>query len=461
MCLQNEKPIENSQEALFEDILRQISVEAFEALITCGVRDINGFLGLTIELLISAGIKTCITSELMDLQQQVNAQLTHEEDNTIAEETAIVLAGGDQTSEDATGRLARPTLEYRAEEFASIISRKPKSVPVGDVQSATYWTAQRTPDMGAKRTRDVGVKRSRDVGVKRTPNLGVKRTPAPEPDLANRHERRTVKLGQGRPFFYPRTLDFSRLGEKKPSDPAGWSLLARTLPDIFRLHQLAPPGKDPTALDDNLTLISLNISLDELEGFRAVALFPEDSADSVLSLTIGYLLEANPSESVFSIILDYCARYIGQDSPSALTIPMDNISEEAILSGLPIDEIAELQVMNLPDDIALVMEDQLDSPFRWKDIALLSERNIIDRLGFTIRGMKAIQQAWRIKDRALHLYQEISKGLPVNAYTDFETLVDSFVHSVARNERESTVLKGRLGVLDGRKWTLEELSTNQ
>lgn len=53
----------------------------------------------------------------------------------------------------------------------------------------------------------------------------------------------------------------------------------------------------------------------------------------------------------------------------------------------------------------------------------------------------------------------LSKGIPIpiEAYGNFEQLIDEFLRNVVKRERDGRILKGRLGLLDGRKWTLEEL----
>ena len=75
LSVQIENAIDDPHGAVFEDILRRISVKAFDALLTCGVRDITGFLRLTTESLQQNGIALRIATELLRLQQQVNEQI--------------------------------------------------------------------------------------------------------------------------------------------------------------------------------------------------------------------------------------------------------------------------------------------------------------------------------------------------------------------------------------------------
>ena len=125
----------------------------------------------------------------------------------------------------------------------------------------------------------------------------------------------------------------------------------------------------------------------------------------------------------------------------------------------------------------------------------MTERGIIERFGFTIQGLKIIKFIWEIKFQALKIERAMSNGLPEDAYVGFEPLVDAFVQTIvgrgalrktsksnptssagnnlppqtygskrvapAVANRKCRVLKGRLGWLDGRRWTLEELGQSE
>lgn len=60
-----------SEEDLFEYALKRVSVEAFDALLTCGVRTLAGLLCLTSEDMRSAGLSRNVISELMNIPLQL------------------------------------------------------------------------------------------------------------------------------------------------------------------------------------------------------------------------------------------------------------------------------------------------------------------------------------------------------------------------------------------------------
>ena len=63
---------ENQIDEPFERALKRISVQAFDALLTCGVRGLAGFMRLTTEDLSQVGIPPRIITELMGIQLQLS-----------------------------------------------------------------------------------------------------------------------------------------------------------------------------------------------------------------------------------------------------------------------------------------------------------------------------------------------------------------------------------------------------
>jgi len=62
-------------ESLFEQVLKRINVQAFNALLTCGVRDIAGLVRLSVEDLKKVGISSRISTELMEIKRQLFEQI--------------------------------------------------------------------------------------------------------------------------------------------------------------------------------------------------------------------------------------------------------------------------------------------------------------------------------------------------------------------------------------------------
>jgi len=92
---------------------------------------------------------------------------------------------------------------------------------------------------------------------------------------------------------------------KKPANdptpsrgPAEWSILNRTLPDLYQLPQLPPDG-DPAS---EATIATLGLPTADLERLRSIAVFPEDPIHLLGSLSLGYLSRAGLGYGFFSMV---------------------------------------------------------------------------------------------------------------------------------------------------------------
>ena len=263
---------------------------------------------------------------------------------------------------------------------------------------------------------------------------------------------------QGRSNDFPQIIPSHHDSEHFPSDPADWSLLSRTLPEVFRVTL---PSFN--AIDDNkqVSLGSLGVSSCDIVKLREIVLFPEDPADFLFSITVNYLLQASISDDAFSVIINSLARLSGCNDHSQMSIPTTNVSDSAIFADIQISLFANLRVPLFSYPNLIVRGEDINSTITWGDVAKTTERDIIEHLGFTVKGLNAIKYFWKLKDQAVKIKNILLKGLPAEVYSDFGQLMDAFVHTVGKNEREYTVLKGRFGLLGGRKWTLEELGKRE
>jgi len=229
------------------------------------------------------------------------------------------------------------------------------------------------------------------------------------------------------------------------------SLLSRTLPEILQTvsKQYAYSNNEPQS-----SISSLEIPQQDINRLRVIALFPDDQADVLFHVTVGYLLQSDISEEAFSCILNHLSSISGFTNRPEMTILVGALSDEPIFTGIPPIVIAELRLSQHSMGTAINGEVKT---MIWENINLLSEKNIVARLGFSMQGLKTIWQVWLLKEQGLEVMETLSKGIPIEAYGNFEQLIDEFLRDLVKREREGRILKGRLGLLDGRKWTLEEL----
>ncbi len=316
---------------------------------------------------------------------------------------------------------------------------------------------------GEKLFQFVGVGRNTAIDIKRLQREVVQRHPdCYQVIMTTAQDIKPIfkKKAEKKPIVdNKRTILVNATGELRNSEygvstPAEWSLLSCTLPDVF---SISTPYSDPSTEDSPVTIGSLGFSVEDIGQLRRVVLFPEEPADYLLSCTLGYLMQVNLSEDALSILLDRLLNISGFSGRILKSDITETISDRAIYSDMQTSQIEEFQVHPFLYTEIIGTNDNAAAVVTWGEIATITERSIIERIGFTIRGLKAIQYIWQTKDRALKLEKELSQDLPAIAYADFDRIVDALLRPIAKKKHDLNVLKGRLGLLEGRKWTLEEL----
>ena len=449
----SDKPVDNLPDTVFEDILRRISINAFDALINCGVRDINGFLSITEDKLRKVGVASHIIAELLHIQRQVDDQLIltssgvmigWDVPKNILEERQKIEDLKDSATKIIGTLIPDDLLNNLATHSRRILSRK-KIVTCEHLLQFQSFDFFKMHGVGTTTVHDF--KRLQSNIIQRYPALS---------NLKKKHTT-TNKKGTILPFFYPHGIDFSQLGKRKPSDPSEWSLLRHSLYELMQIPDLILNE----IADQSFNTLNINsyidIATENIERLRMIAIFPDDFIDVLYFLSLDYLLEAKISEELFAIIIK--SIHDKFELLSSFNF-IDRICDISIFNDLDMDSISEFKVTGLHDDIILLFGN-MQHEIRWSNIALLSEQFIIKRLGLTMHGLNCIQQVWKLREQATKFSNKFAKGLSIEDYCSFDQLVNAFVYPVAKNERESTILKGRLGVLEGRKWTLEELGNNE
>lgn len=233
------------------------------------------------------------------------------------------------------------------------------------------------------------------------------------------------------------------------------TLLSHTLLEIF---YGAYPEWDCLFDDRQTSIGNLGFIEADLERLSLMFIFADDPADILLHMTIGYLLQTDIDEDGLLKILQYLSRVYGLTDRSQLIISDDVISADPILSDVSSNTIDEIKLLlesrktTIKNEVTAVL---------LPDIATLSERTIISQWGFSAQGLNIIYEVLRLKNQTCEKSGILSRAFPVDAYKDFDSLVDKFLGTLVKRERESRILKARLGLLDGCKWTLEEVGLSE
>ncbi len=444
-----------SEEDLFEYALKRVSVEAFDALLTCGVRNLAGLLRLTSEDMRSAGLSRNIITELMDIPLQLKKYASEPENENykLCQDGSIKQTDIEKSQEPLWEKdRSLQNLSVDTPIPNNLLERLPTRAK-NVLNQENILTIERLLGFQEEDLyciRGIGRKTVHDIK-----QLQDKVIKSMTPTHASVNETLKVESTcEDRSYSFQRVRCLSRNAEHLLSDPAGWSLLSRTLPDLY---WITLPGSHFSDDEGGMTIATLDISADDLCKLREIAFFPEDEADILFSVSLGYLLQVNISDKAFSIMLDYLGRLSGNKSITEWFVATAKVADTPVFYDLKTDLIAGFRI---PENLFQNLYEVLGtnkSPVSWDDVIKISERNIIKRCGLTLQGLKTVRNLWQLKEHAQMLITKISSGLPSSVYNSFGNLVDAFVRSIIKKEYYYPVLMGRLGFLDERKWTLEEL----
>lgn len=235
---------------------------------------------------------------------------------------------------------------------------------------------------------------------------------------------------------------------RDPWEPEDWSVLKKPL----RTFCASRSRQTEQALHCQ-SVADLGLSERDLEALRSIAVFPHDTLDDLHALAFGILAEIGISDSGFSrLIRNSRDSTVADHECSCLdAVSGTPIVQASDIEGLP---VAWLQVFSVPQSIAgslnaigiCTLQDSLG----------ISERDMIDRFGLQLGTLRNIARLWLLRRYSHEAMQEKHDRVR-GACTGWETVWEEFLGSVARTPRDRRIVEGRLGVLDGHKWTLEEL----
>lgn len=281
--------------------------------------------------------------------------------------------------------------------------------------------------------------------------------PSPEPGASSRTPSRVrVEKHTGESTL-------AVISETGPAaGPAGWSVLNRTLSDLFPLPAAscrAEPGNGYGAL---------GLPAADLERLRSFAIFPEDSFLLLFSVSTGYLLETGLSDSAISTMLCALANSSGLPGAALQSTLVANVPDESLYAGLPSDLLDPLVVPDFLFPELLDTANDATGAVPWSAVAKITERAVVRRLGLSVTALRAVRYLWQLQERAVSIAKSAAAGLPTAAYRNFCQLADRYLEFAlvtkygptqhpGEVERCRRVLRGRLRLLDGRKVPLRKL----
>ena len=255
--------------------------------------------------------------------------------------------------------------------------------------------------------------------------------------------------------------------ENLPNLPAEWSILNRSLPDLFQLA--APSSRQAT--NPESTVASLAIPADDLKRLRAGAIYPEDPVELLATLSLGYLIDAHLTDDTLTVIFEAILQHCGLAGLSAASLASGQVPDIALYPETASEPWEALRIPNFCDPALSEGNNRDGSAATWRSVTKLTERVVLERSGFSVAALRAIRHLWHLKALALELQKGAAAGLPPKVYGEFHQMADAYLwqavsalsrqQAVATPERDYRVLRARLGLVDGRKCTLEQVGRQE
>lgn len=435
------------KEDIWEYALAGMSVKAFNALLKCGVRSLNGLLRLQPDDMHKAGVLEGTQLELLGIQNAID---------TYYKTSVWIGALGSQETKDTRSEGIDLSIEdKRADEnvgtpipvynFHRLSARARHFLAQNDISTIERLMALKDEEL----FNIVGVGRKTVHDIL---NLQVKikmQLDNPQSSKADDISEDDETKRKASPF----RIRFRSLeSEHWPSDPADWSLLSHSFLELLSKY---PSSSDPSQNDFSEAISDLGMIDDDLIRLRDIALLPDDSMDLLFSTSIGYLLDSGISEEGFSKVI----YYINNNTFCYnISIHINNYkaTDTPIFYNINLSSIKDLRIHGLLcHTIKCLLNNKTN--IKWFDINIVSEKQILDTLGFSYKSLKTIRSMWKLKEEAYKLICSFSHSLPMEAFTSFQNLAASFVQTIIKKPYHFLAIMGRLGFLEDRKWTLEEL----
>ena len=233
-----------------------------------------------------------------------------------------------------------------------------------------------------------------------------------------------------------------------------WSILNATLLDLQNVDDQVRDAIWTEAGTKALSCLELNDTDSRI--LRAAGMSLDDGLDCLIPLTVGYLLRLRLGASTFAKLIDTVAALVDacggvsrvDEDPEASRVPVLQRHNVEALCGLRID------AFDVPDDIVERMRGMgIDT---WAHLDGVSERDALSVSGGGIEGFLRVSDLWWLRDYANEALKIVAP-LQIGAEDGFADVIEALIAEAAYRPNDRIVFLGRIGLLEGRRWTLEEL----
>lgn len=431
---------------LFEQTLRSLPYKAFEALVSAKIRDVSGLLGLSKVQLDGLGISSEMVRIILEkqnlLREKQNALLYN-----VQSQNEITERKSDDTSDDSDFLDIINTLPYQTYE---ILKSK-------GVSNATQFLALTEDVMRANGfpQHEVVYLLIKQQEISRKHGFGGRKHKKIRRNIEGNHTAASKQITQESSSDVLKTgstqlqnnMTTESLPEVDPF-PATWSILERSISDVLQIVD----SKESIEVKPFPTIEFLCISETDKQHLQSNCFYEDDCIDVFIPVTITYLLGTGISEDTLNIISDALTGLDKSLSNLSGAI-MESISANSVFQDVQMDKLDVLRLFQFNLDSLK----HVSSSVLWGEIKNLSEREVVLCQGITIASIERIKEYWFLRKEAIGILKIFSANLPDESYKSYEILVNSFLSDIVKNDRDKFIVIERLGLIDGKIKTLEEV----
>lgn len=448
-----------TEDGLFESVLCRLSANAFTCIVRCGVRDIDAFLKLDLAELTEVGLN--IIKELSSTQQWTREQMPN---IGIASPTAKPIDApiADIESGESLGQTVR--IEDDSEMLRLILNslsvRAQNALNYGRVKKLSEFmrlapnVMASWPNTGAKTTAELlNIQKRLNELIHQCKKQGKQLDQNAVCKLLNlpikTPSQRVVQKALTRHLVPLKPV------ECRADEPAPWSVLKKTMPDLL---SIGGNSLDALRAATENQCISDVVSLPASDWDRLAAenIFRDDRSDVLLSLTLDYLIELRISARTFDILLKAVASWADTDSSTYTSSLIGGASDQSILSDSEIANICCLRIdsFDVPEELLQKLPDS--SLPTWRDLVGVTEKDILKKSDTYIDAVLQIHTLWQMKLFAKKATMEVS-DLGTECFADFNSMMQTLIDLAVKNPRNKKIFRRRIGMVQNRIYTLEEI----
>lgn len=239
--------------------------------------------------------------------------------------------------------------------------------------------------------------------------------------------------------------------------PPSFSVLTKTIPNILKISEY--DQEKVWSSFEALELNQLNLPSKEWDRLFWYGIYREDSLENILAFSMGYICKLWNEESKFNEIITAILKLMRHVLSRDVAIQVNDIGDEKnIFDDNQIEALNDLILSPtfIPPRIMISLYNH--NILKWQDIKESSEKQIINRFGFSVKTLNLIDCLWELYPLSRELVSHILFLDNHIEKDSFKSLMRSWVLHREANNIYAQIFMKRMGWHGNRAETLESIA---